>query len=72
MPPVLRLLVEGQRHNGRRRGGGKRWSMEEKTLAMSLYARSPGSYMFLRKDVSLPSCSTLKRHIRKVALDVGI
>ncbi|KAL1489478.1 hypothetical protein ABEB36_014366 [Hypothenemus hampei] len=51
---------------------GRRWTVEEKAMALALYKRSPSAYNFLRKLVALPSKRTILALLEKVPFETGI
>lgn len=51
---------------------GRRWSVEEKALALSLYKRSSKAYTLLCHAFALPSKRTLKRLVNKLPFTSGI
>ncbi|XP_044760258.1 uncharacterized protein LOC123317715 [Coccinella septempunctata] len=51
---------------------GRRWSLEDKILALSLFKRSPRCYNLLRKFASLPCKNTILNLLKKVPFKVGI
>ncbi|XP_045506276.1 uncharacterized protein LOC123702543 [Colias croceus] len=69
--PAFSLLLQGQIRNSKRKLTGKRWSKEEKIIALRIYKRSPTCYRLLRRLFCLPSASTLKNRLNKVLMDVG-
>ena len=50
---------------------GNRWSTPDKELAISLYTASPKCYRLLRKMITLPSPSTLKKSLQDLAVHPG-
>ena len=55
----------------RRSKQGKRWSITDKTLALSIFYHSRKAYRLLSKLFCLPSKSTLLRTLRKSNLSPG-
>lgn len=51
---------------------GRRFTKDEKNLALAIYKRSPASYRFLTEIFILPSVSTIKRNLGRIELDTGI
>lgn len=55
------------------RGKRKQWYKNEKQFAISLYYKSPSTYMFLRRQgIVLPSPTTIKRWSNESAFKTGI
>lgn len=52
--------------------GGRRFTENEKNLALAIYKRSPTTYRFLTDIFILPSVSTIKRNLGRIELDTGI
>lgn len=50
----------------------RRWTVEEKTLALSLYKRSPKAYTLFSNILALPCKKTLKRLVNKLPFSSGI
>ena len=59
-------FIMGQIKQGKKSPQGRRWSADEKSLAMSFYHASPKAYSMLRGLFNLPSESTLKRELREL------
>ncbi|KAJ0169434.1 hypothetical protein K1T71_015021 [Dendrolimus kikuchii] len=51
---------------------GRRYSDEEKLIALSIFKQSPKSYKFLQKIFVLPSKCTINRMIQNVCIETGI
>ena len=51
---------------------GRRFTLEEKILALSLYKKSPKSYSLLYKYFTLPSSKAMKRLLSNIKLCPGI
>lgn len=51
---------------------GRRWSIEDKAVALSIYKRSPKAYRLLQCFMSLPSKSTLLLLLSSVPMNTGI
>lgn len=51
---------------------GRRFSLDDKLLALSLWKQSPRGYRLLQKIFALPSRRTLSNVLRKIPLDTGI
>ncbi|CAK1598240.1 unnamed protein product, partial [Parnassius mnemosyne] len=50
----------------------RRFTREEKLIALSIYKQGPKSYKFLQKIFILPSKTTLKKMISQLNIDTGI
>lgn len=51
---------------------GRRFTIEEKILSLSLYKKSPKCYRLLYKYFALPSCKAMKRLLSQIKLAPGI
>lgn len=51
---------------------GRRFSLEEKVLALSLYKKSPKCYGLLNKYFTWPSSKTMKRLLSNIKITPGI
>ncbi|CAG4972030.1 unnamed protein product [Colias eurytheme] len=51
---------------------GRRFTTEEKILALSLYKKSPKSYSLLNKYFTLPSAKSMKRLLGSIKINAGI
>lgn len=51
---------------------GRRFTLEEKLIALSILKQGPKSYRFLQKIFILPSESTLKKLVAKLNVTTGI
>ncbi len=58
--------------NSGKKNRGQRYTMEQKSLALSLYKHGPKSYRFMQKIFSLPSKRTLQRHNAYLHFEAGI
>jgi hypothetical protein len=65
-------LLKGIFRNCKRRPKGRRWTFEEKMLALTLLKCSPKSYSFLRLQLPLPSTRTLQSVLNTVHYPAGI
>ncbi|RVE41902.1 hypothetical protein evm_013452 [Chilo suppressalis] len=70
--PSLALMLQGELKNAKRKYTGRRWTSEQKIIALRLYKRSPATYHLLRRLWCLPAPSTLKNILRNFHLTVGI
>lgn len=58
--------------NAGRKSNGRRYTAEEKSLALMLYKHSPKNYRFMRKCFILPSKRTLGRFSAHLVFHTGI
>lgn len=58
--------------NAGRKPLGRRYTPEEKSLALILYKHSPKNYRFMRKVFILPSKRTLGRHSAQLMFGTGV
>lgn len=70
--PTFALLLQAQIRNFRKKATGRKWSNEEKIIALRLYKKSPTCYRLLRRLFQLPTPVTLKALLNKVPFAVGI
>lgn len=68
---TFQALLKSEIRNHGRKKQGKRWTLDDKTLALSLFKRSPKCYRFLRKLIELPSPRTLQRTLAYMVLEAG-
>lgn len=61
-----------QLRNKGRKLPGRRYTPEEKSLALILYKHSPKNYRFMRKIFMLPSKRTLGRHSAQLMFGTGV
>lgn len=66
------LLLQSQLKNTKRKLSGRRWSTDDKVMALSIYKRSTACYRLLRRLFSLPSEGTLKNLLNKIPMKCGI
>ena len=71
LPNDTLAFIETQIRMSRRSKQGKRWSITDKTLALSIFYHSRKAYRLLSKLFCLPSKSTLLRTLRKSNLSPG-
>jgi len=65
---LLATIIRNSRHKPR----GRRWNFEEKILTLSLFKRSPKSYILLQMLFHLPSGRTLQSLLNTVHFRTGI
>lgn len=68
----LYLLLQSQLKNVPRKLTGRRWSLDDKVLALSIYKKSNSCYRLLRRLFCLPSVSSLKALLNKIPVLCGI
>lgn len=61
-----------QLRNSGKKNRGQRYTLEQKSLSLSLYKHGPKSYRFMQKIFSLPSKRTLQRHNAYLHFEAGI
>lgn len=71
LPKSTLQMVTTQIRIGNKKSKGKRWTLSEKAMALSLLHASPKAYRTVRKIISLPSVSTLRRVMQKVGIYPG-
>ncbi|CAG4961625.1 unnamed protein product [Colias eurytheme] len=67
-----RLLTNMQFRESAKKPKGRRFTTEEKILAMALYKRSPKSYSLLYKCFTLPSAKSLRNLLGRIKIKPGI
>lgn len=73
MPSITANFMISQIRNFKVKGAkGRRWTLEDKILALCILKRSPKCYSLLRKFAALPSKTTVLDLLRKVPFKVGI
>ena len=65
-------FIMSQVKQGMKKGQGRRWTVKDKTFALSLLHSSPKTYRMLRTVFALPSVATLKLLMRRVQIYPGI
>jgi len=68
--PALSLLTCQLRQVGRK-SRGRRWSADDKMLALSIYHRSPSAYRFLSSYLILPSVRSLRLYVQSLSFEPG-
>ncbi|CAH2088902.1 unnamed protein product [Euphydryas editha] len=66
------LLLQSQLKNVPRKITGRRWTLDDKILALSIYKKSSQCYRLLKRLICLPSVSSLKGLLNKIPLICGI
>jgi hypothetical protein len=72
MPMSTVNFLVSQLRNARREPRGRRWTIEEKVVALALMKRSPKCFRFLSKIVTMPSQRTLTNLLQGVSFQSGI
>ncbi|XP_036139614.1 uncharacterized protein LOC118648110 isoform X2 [Monomorium pharaonis] len=72
LTPTQRLFFNMQLRNTNYSPKGRRFTIDEKILALSLYKQSGSCYKLLSKLFVLPSATTLKCLLRTISLQPGI
>ncbi|XP_059053043.1 uncharacterized protein LOC131847470 isoform X2 [Achroia grisella] len=70
--PTFSLMLHAQLKNFKKHAKGRRWTTEDKIIALRLYKRSPTCYRLLRRMFCLPAPTTLKVLLSKCSMNVGI
>lgn len=66
------LLLQSQLKNVPRKITGRRWTLDDKVLALSMYKKSSSCYRLLSRLFCLPSVSSLKALLNKIPMMCGI
>lgn len=69
---VTKEFVNSQLRNATRTPSGRRWTMQDKAFALSVYKRGPRLYRYLNAHLQLPSIRTLKNVLSKIPFETGI
>ncbi|RZC05032.1 Tnp P element domain containing protein [Asbolus verrucosus] len=69
---VTKEFINSQLRNAQRKPGGRRWTMQDKVFALSMYKRSPRLYRYLQAYFQLPSVKILKHLLSKVPFKCGM
>lgn len=67
-----RLFTTMQYREAKKKPKGRRFTLEEKILALSFYKRSPKAYTLLHKSFTLPSSKSLRNLLGKIKIGPGI
>ena len=65
-------MVEMQLRNANKKSHGRRFTIDDKLIALSFYKHSPSTCKFMYNILILPSVTTVKRQLSKIDLDTGI
>ncbi|CAG5036953.1 unnamed protein product [Parnassius apollo] len=71
MTVAAKIFTKMQYTQTSKRPHGRRFSLEEKVLSLSLYKKSPRSYPLLAKYFTFPSTKSLKRLLTKIEVNVA-
>ncbi|KAF9823382.1 hypothetical protein SFRURICE_006595 [Spodoptera frugiperda] len=72
MTTAAKIFTKMQYSQTRKKPSGRRFTLEEKVLSLSLYKKSPRSYPLLAKFFTLPSTKSLKRLLTKIEVEPGL
>ncbi|XP_044756674.1 uncharacterized protein LOC123315151 isoform X1 [Coccinella septempunctata] len=73
MPSVTANFMLSQIRNFKAKSANaRRWTLDDKIIALSLFKRSPRCYNLLRKFAALPSKNTILKLLKMVPFKVGI
>ncbi|XP_046141602.1 uncharacterized protein LOC123987764 [Osmia bicornis bicornis] len=72
LPTPLHAMISAQMRNEGRPIYGRRFTEEEKVLALSIYKQSPKAFRYLSKLFLLPSIETLRKLLSHIPLRAGI
>ena len=65
-----RSMIEMQLRNANKSLYGRRFTEEDKNLALSFYKASPSAYRVMTALLVLPSITTIKRHLGNTELGI--
>ncbi|KOB65014.1 hypothetical protein OBRU01_23343 [Operophtera brumata] len=71
-PRMAKILTMMQFREMKKKEIGRRFSVEEKIIALSIMKQSPKCYRFLRKIFILPAAQTLTKLLNKANIKPGI
>ncbi|KAJ8915411.1 hypothetical protein NQ315_008300, partial [Exocentrus adspersus] len=69
---VTKNFINSQLRNFNKIPHAKRWTVDDKVLALSLYKRSPRLYRYLSAIFQFPSCKSLKTVMSQIPFETGI
>ncbi|XP_053989864.1 uncharacterized protein LOC128882310, partial [Hylaeus volcanicus] len=72
LPTPLHAMLLAQMRNADKQKSARRFTEEEKILALSIYKQSSKAYRYLAKLFLLPSIETLRKLIPQIPLKAGI
>lgn len=72
MNPLAKTMLMMQLKLYKKKEKARRFTLDEKLIALSILKQGPKSYRFLQKIFVLPSTTTLKKMVSKLNIDSGI
>lgn len=72
MSPLSRKILWMQIKQSTKHKKARRFTTEEKLIALAIYKQGPKSYRFLQRIFILPSKTTLKKMISQLNIETGI
>jgi cobalamin biosynthesis Mg chelatase CobN len=69
---VTKEFINSQLRNVHRKPSGRRWTIQDKAFALSMYKKSPRLYRYLQAYFQLPSTRTLKHLLSKIPFECGL
>lgn len=72
LPSVAKILTRLQFREHKKKAKGRRFSTEEKIIALAMLKQSPKGYRFLRRMFVLPSSSILRKFLNQADIKPGI
>lgn len=69
---MAKHFIQSQIRNANRKLNERRWTIEYKTFALSIYKRSPRLYKYLMTYFQLPSTRLLKQILSKISFETGL
>lgn len=72
MTKISKTFLISQARNTSKPAKGRRWSLEEKLMALAFYKKSPRMYQYMKCIFSLPCKRTLNALLKGVPFETGI
>lgn len=72
MTTAAKIFTNMQYTQTHKRARGRRFTLKEKVLSLSMYKKSPKCYTLLYKYFTLPSIKSLKRLLAKIEIESGL
>lgn len=69
---ITKEFIDSQLRNYNKNPHAKRWTLQNKIFALSLYKRSPRLYKYLQANFELPSTRTLKDILSRIPFNTGL
>jgi hypothetical protein len=69
---LTKEFINSQLRNVHRKPSGRRWTIQDKAFALSMYKKSPRLYRYLQAYFQLPSTRTLKHLLSKIPFECGL